>query len=100
MSSHGAVEIDRLTSSHEAELVGGLPREVGVLLLAAGIGGVLLPGPIGTPFLVLGAVMLSPRLFTKLENGFRKRFPRLHKRGTQQIKRFLTDLERRYPHRA
>ena len=33
----------------DAELVGTLPREVGILLIAAGIGGILLPGPIGTP---------------------------------------------------
>ena len=31
-----------------------MPKEVGLLLIVAGIGGILLPGPVGTPFLVLG----------------------------------------------
>jgi hypothetical protein len=94
-----AYAIDRVTSNHDHELVGALPREVGILLIAAGVGGILLPGPIGSPFLLLGTVTLSPRLFSKLEARFRKRFPRMHQRGTRQIKRFLADLERRYPDR-
>lgn len=99
MASDGAEAIDRVASSNDAELIGVLPCEVGILLIAAGLGGILLPGPIGSPFLLLGAVTLSPRLFTKLEIRFRKRFPRMHQRGTRQIKRFLADLERRYPSR-
>ena len=97
MASDRAKAIDRVALDDGAELVGALPREVGILLIAAGLGGILLPGPIGSPFLLLGAVTLSPRLFTKLELRFRRRFPRLHESGTRQIKRFLADLERRYP---
>lgn len=97
MASDSSEAIVRVASNGDAELVGTLPREVGILLIVAGLGGILLPGPIGSPFLLLGAVTLSPRLFAKLEMRFRQRFPRLHKRGTRQIKRFLTDLERRYP---
>jgi uncharacterized RDD family membrane protein YckC len=78
-------------------LVGVLPKEVGVLLIVAGIGGLLLPGPIGSPFVLLGAVTLWPRAFGKLELAFQQRFPGLHRRGTRQIKRFIADLERRYP---
>jgi hypothetical protein len=74
-----------------------MPREVGVLLIVAGIGGLLLPGPIGTPFLLAGGVALWPSVFTKLEARFQKRFPGIHQQGTRQIKRFVTDLQRRYP---
>jgi hypothetical protein len=81
----------------QSELIGVLPREVGVLLIVAGVGGILLPGPVGSPFLLLGAVTLWPRLFTRLETCFQKRFPKMHRTGTRQIHRFLADLDRRYP---
>lgn len=89
-------------NDEQRELIGSLPREVGVLLIVAGLGGLLLPGPVGSPFLLLGAVTLWPRLFTKIEIGFQKRFPKMHRTGTRQIHRFLADLNRRYPmpHRA
>ena len=67
------------------------------MLIVAGIGGILLPGPVGTPFLVLGAVMLWPRAFGHLEVCVEKRFPRVHHQSLRQITRFLTDLEQRYP---
>jgi hypothetical protein len=79
------------------ELIGTLPKEVGVLLVIVGIGGLLLPGPIGSPFLLLGSVTLWPSAFGKLEAAFRNRFPKLHREGMRQVKRFLADLERRYP---
>ena len=66
-------------------------------LVVAGIGGLLLPGPVGTPFLILGGVMLWPRAFGRLEDLVEKRFPRVHHQGVRQIKRFLDDLDRRYP---
>jgi hypothetical protein len=81
----------------QPELIGALPREVGVLLVVAGLGGILLPGPIGSPFLLLGGVTLWPRMFTRLEASFQRRFPKIHRQGSRQIKRFLADLERRYP---
>ena len=83
--------------AESSELLGALPRELTWLLIAAGIGGVLLPGPVGTPFLLLGGVSLSPRLFTRLENGFRKWLPRCHRRGIQQLRRYLADMDKRYP---
>jgi hypothetical protein len=75
----------------------GVPKELGVLLVIGGIGGLLLPGPVGSPFLILGGVILWPAAFNRVEKCFEKRFPRLHKRGMMQITRFVTDLERRYP---
>jgi len=74
-----------------------LPTELGVLLVVAGIGGLLLPGPLGTPFLILGGVTLWPAAFRRVEACFEKRLPRLHHLGMIQIRRFVTDLERRYP---
>ena len=74
-----------------------LPKEVGVMLIVAGIGGVLLPGPVGTPFLLLGGVILFPNLFRKLDQGFQKKFPAFHQKGMKQVHRFVLDLENRYP---
>jgi hypothetical protein len=75
----------------------GLSREIGVLMVVAGIGGILLPGPIGTPFLILGGVILCPGAFERVEVCLEKRFPRMHRHGMRQIDRFLSDLDRRYP---
>lgn len=74
-----------------------LPKEVGVLLVVAGIGGILLPGPIGSPFLILGGVVLWPRAFRGLDHFFERRFPKVHRQSMRQITRFLDDLDRRYP---
>jgi hypothetical protein len=75
-----------------------MPKEVGVLLVVAGVGGLLLPGPVGSPFLILGGVILWPRAFRRVDTWFEKRFPRMHHQSVLQIVRFLDDLERRYPH--
>jgi hypothetical protein len=74
-----------------------MPREVGVLLIVAGVGGMLLPGPVGSPFLILGGVILWPRAFRRVESWFETHFPRTHHQSMRQIVRFLDDLERRYP---
>jgi hypothetical protein len=74
-----------------------LPRELGVLLVVAGIWGLLLPGPVGTPFVIVGGVILWPAAFRRVENCFEKHFPRVHHLGMGQLKRFLADLDRRYP---
>jgi hypothetical protein len=74
-----------------------LPKEIAILLIVAGIGGLLLPGPVGTPFLILGGVTLCPTTFQKLDHWFGRRFPETHKQGMRQVRRFVNDLERRYP---
>jgi hypothetical protein len=79
------------------EALGPIPRELAILFVAAGIGGVLLPGPVGTPFLIIGGIALWPRLLEAADRGIRKRFPRAHHCGVRQVKRFVADLERRYP---
>lgn len=71
-------------------------RDLGWMLVSAGIIGVVLPGP-GAPALVAGGLMLWPKAFGKAEQWMRRRFPGAHSKGIGHINRFLTDLERRYP---
>jgi len=86
-----------LEKSDEDSPVESLPKEAGLFLLMIGVGGILLPGPIGTPFIVLSAVVLFPNLFRKVDAQILKRFPKSHRQGMKQVKRFVSDLERRYP---
>jgi uncharacterized membrane protein YbaN (DUF454 family) len=90
---------DEETMNDEREIrrITALPKEVGVLLVVAGVAGVLLPGPVGTPFLIVGGIMLWPRAFGRAEICVEKWFPRTHHHGVRQMTRFLNDLERRYP---
>ncbi|MGO9598421.1 MAG: hypothetical protein ACLP7Q_10575 [Isosphaeraceae bacterium] len=97
MAAMGVNRLSTVRVTEDSGLIGELPQEVGVLLIIAGLGGILLPGPVGTPFLLVGLVTLWPRLFARVEACFQCRFPGVHRRGTKQIKRFLTDLNRRYP---
>jgi hypothetical protein len=83
--------------AEETLRIDSAPKELGVLLVVAGIGGLLLPGPVGTPFLVAGGVILWPAAFKRMETFLQRRFPRFHREGVIQMTRFITDLERRYP---
>jgi hypothetical protein len=73
-----------------------LPKEVGVMLITAGIVGFILPGP-GTPAIIAGGLVLWPNAFGKLETWLEQSHPKVHKKGMQQINRFLSDLQKRYP---
>ncbi len=74
-------------------------KDVGLFLVAIGVAGLVLPGPIGTPFLLMGGVVLWPRAFERLEASFRKRCPQAHQRSVRQLGRFIHDIDRRYPTR-
>ena len=74
-----------------------MPPEIGVLFMVVGVAGVLLPGPVGSPFLVAGGLALWPSGFRKLEDWMQKISPRLYEEGMRQLERYLSDLERRYP---
>ena len=74
-----------------------VPREVGVMLLAVGVLGFVLPGVMGTPAMIAGGLTLWPKAFGKVEGFFGRRFPKLHRRGMDQVGRYLDDLERRFP---
>ena len=93
----GPYSAEPLSDAEEVQRIRALPKEVGALLMVAGIGGILLPGPVGTPFLIVGGVILWPRAFERVELFFEKRFPKTHHQSVRQIKRFLNDLEKRYP---
>ena len=69
-----------------------LPKDAGWLLITAGVVGLVVPGVLGTPFLLAGAAVRAP-------SG-----PKLLSRwaghsAIRQVLRFLDDLERRYPRR-
>jgi len=80
-----------------SEMLGQLPKEMASLLILAGIAGVVLPGPVGTPMLLAGCVMMWPKTFRPLEMWFSRRFPRFHQEGVLQIKEFVSDLKARFP---
>jgi Putative transmembrane protein (PGPGW) len=72
------------------------PKDLGLMLVSAGVIGVVLPGP-GVPALVAGGLILWPEAFGKAERWLQKRFPDTHRKGIGHMNRFLADLERRYP---
>ncbi len=87
-----------LPGSEPAELnrIKDLPKEVGVMLITAGVVGFILPGP-GTPAIIAGGLVLWPKAFGKLETWLEHAHPKVHRKGMQQINRFLSDLQKRYP---
>lgn len=74
-----------------------MPREVGWLMVSIGVMGVALPGIVGTPALLAGGLMLWPKGFRAVNSWVRKRFPKTHEHGVEQMIRYLDDMERRYP---
>jgi hypothetical protein len=91
----------RPAGPEQAELgkIKELPKEVGVMLVTAGIVGFILPGP-GTPAIIAGGLVLWPQAFGKLESWLERSYPKTHRESVRQINRFLTDLEKRYPYSA
>ncbi len=73
-----------------------LPRDVGVMLMAVGACGMVLPGMVGGPAILAGGLVLWPRAFGRVESWFGRTFPRAHREGMRQIGRYLDDLDRRY----
>jgi hypothetical protein len=86
-----------MTDEEEIQRIRAMPKEFAVFLIVAGVSGLLLPGPVGTPFLILGCLMLWPNTFERMEIFVQRRFPRMHHEGVRQMRRFIDDLERRYP---
>jgi hypothetical protein len=97
-SEESYLSLDRLPrKSSDLKRLEELPKEVGVMLIAVGVVGLVLPGP-GTPALIAGGVALWPRAFSKLELWLERRYPNVHHKSMKQIGRFLDDLEKRYPY--
>src|SRR5581483_1035916 len=74
-----------------------LPPELAGLLISVGCVGLVLPGLIGTPAIVAGGLALWPKAFGPAEAWLERRAPAMHRKGLDQIYRFLDDLDRRYP---
>jgi len=79
------------------ERVGKLEHEVGWVLVTAGVIGMIVPGILGTPFLVMGAFALWPGNRKRVEKWRQGHSPKIFHGSMKQINRFLDDLERRYP---
>ncbi|MFO1419053.1 MAG: hypothetical protein U1E83_10340 [Methylotetracoccus sp.] len=80
-----------------AKRMQALPQDVGWLLVTAGAVGVVMPGVLGLPFLVLGGLILWPKTNRRAERWLEGHAPKLFQGSMRQISRFLDDLERRYP---
>jgi hypothetical protein len=94
---HSALNQDqRNPEPPDINTIKNLPKEVGVMLITAGIVGFILPGP-GTPAIIAGGLVLWPQAFGKLESWLERSHPKVHRKGMQQINRFLNDLQKRYP---
>ena len=76
-----------------------LPKEVGWLLVTAGVIGLAVPGILGTPFLLAGAVVVAPGGPKLLSRLVGRNPPKIVHSAMRQISRFIDDLERRYPRR-
>jgi hypothetical protein len=77
-----------------------IPRDAGLLLTTAGILGLVVPGVVGMPFLILGGLILLPQSRSRAEGWLSGKAPKAFGGSIKQINRFLRDLERRYPDAA
>jgi hypothetical protein len=77
--------------------IANVPRDVGWLMISVGVIGVILPGIIGTPFLVAGIAVLAPGGPQLLTDWVRRNPKAATLVGLKQMGRWLDDLERRYP---
>jgi hypothetical protein len=75
----------------------GLPKEVSALLISVGALGLVLPGVVGAPAVVAGGLVFWPKAFGPIEGWLGRRFPKAHRQGLEQLRRYLDDLDRRYP---
>lgn len=76
-----------------------LPPSVGVTLMTAGAFGAVLPGSMGAPLILAGGMVLAPRLFQRLDDVVKDKFPQVRHHGLRMLDRFLDDYERRWgPH--
>jgi hypothetical protein len=77
--------------------IANVPPDVGWMMVSMGILGVILPGIIGTPFLVTGIAVLAPGGPPLLVRWVRRNPNWVVLTGLKQMGRWLDDMERRYP---
>jgi hypothetical protein len=68
------------------------------MLITAGVIGVAVPGVLGAPFLLAGAMVVTPGATKLLSRWVDRKPSKLVHSAMRQIMRFADDLERRYPH--
>jgi hypothetical protein len=77
-----------------------MSNEIAWLLLGAGVAGIILPGVLGTPFFVVGVLVLLPGRAARIERWRAKYSSSATMNiAMKQINRFLDDIENRYPRR-
>jgi hypothetical protein len=91
---------ERVADEQTTLLIENLPREAGWVLVTAGVVGLIVPGIMGAPFLLAGAVVLTPGGSRRLSRWVGHKPPKLVHSAVRKISRFLDNLERRYPRRA
>ena len=96
-ASESAADFDPSVMSQK---LGELPKDVGVMLVAVGACGMVLPGMMGGPAILAGGLVLWPKAFGRVESWFERKFPKAHREGMRQIGRYLDDLDRRYSYSA
>jgi hypothetical protein len=74
-----------------------LPKEAGWMLVTVGVVGLVLPGILGTPFLLAGTVVVVPSGRKLLSRWVGRNPPKFVGSAMRQIDRFIDDLDRRYP---
>ncbi len=86
-----------MADSQTVSRIEHLTTETGWLLITAGVVGVIVPGVVGIPFLLAGAVAVTPGGPRLLARWIGDNPPKIVHGAMKQIGRFLDDLERRYP---
>jgi hypothetical protein len=79
------------------ERVEHLDRSIGWVLISAGVVGIIVPGVLGTPFLIMGRLALWPGNRQRVQRWRQGHSPKMFHGAMKQINRFLDDLDKRYP---
>jgi len=91
------LERDKAEDEVVVDRVEHLNRGVGWVLISAGLIGMVVPGVLGTPFLIMGGLALWPGNRKRVERWRQGHSPKMFHGAMKQINRFLDDLEKRYP---
>lgn len=90
-------KLEKDSDEEVVERVEHLNKNLGWVLISAGVVGMVVPGVLGTPFLLMGAYALWPGNRSRVEKWRQGHSPKVFHGAMKQINRFLDDLEKRYP---